>query len=91
MKKTVLTILLLLAAACFLCVGVKSAGRTSFKTWQVEEIYIRSGQTLWSIGRSCCTEKDDVRDWIAAVRRLNGMESGMIYAGQTLLIYKRAI
>lgn len=89
-KRYILFLILIFAAAFFLSVSAKSSRGTSFEEWEIEEIYINRGDTLWTIARGNCAENEDIRDWISAVRELNSMDGGMLYEGQTLKIYKGA-
>lgn len=86
-KKIFLFIVLILCLIFVFAITVKSK-EPDFKQWEIEEIYINRGDTLWTIGRRYCTENEDIRKWVSAVQELNGIYGGMIYEGQTLKIYK---
>lgn len=84
-KRMILTIIAVIIIS-MLTITAKSS-RTSYTERQTEEIYINRGETLWTLGRKYCSENEDVRDWISAVKQLNGMKSGTVYAGQTITVY----
>lgn len=51
-----------------------------------EEYIIKSGDSLWSIGKKCIRESVDIREWIYEVKKLNNIDDN-IYAGQVILVY----
>jgi len=48
---------------------------------------VERGETLWELGTYCKAEDDDVREWISAVKKLNGMSSAGLTAGDYIKIY----
>lgn len=46
---------------------------------------VQSGETLWAVARRIAPERDP-REVIAQLRRLNGMHTGGLQAGQQLLL-----
>lgn len=86
MKKLMIIAAVAATVLCLLTVSAKSS-RTSYTERPTEEIYINRGDTLWTIGRKYCGENEDVRDWISAVVKLNGMDTGNVYAGQVITVY----
>lgn len=86
MKKLMIIAAVAATVLCLLTVSAKSS-KTSYADRPTEEIYINRGDTLWTIGRKYCDENEDVRDWISAVVKLNGMDTGNIYAGQVITVY----
>lgn len=47
---------------------------------------VRPGDTLWSIARANVTDRQDIRDYISEIRKLNGLKSTVLKEGQTLLL-----
>jgi len=48
---------------------------------------VDKGETLWELGSFCKSPDDDVREWIKAVKELNGMSSSGLVAGDYITIY----
>lgn len=48
---------------------------------------VDKGETLWELGSFCKRPDDDVREWIKAVKDLNGMSSSGLVAGDYITIY----
>lgn len=65
-----------------------SPGKTNFnsKDFHTEEYVVKSGDTLWTIGKRCVGENVDVREWIEAVEIINNTTSN-IYLGQHIIVY----
>lgn len=52
-----------------------------------EEIYIvESGDTLWGIATKHCPKNVDYREWIKAVREINGLSDCKICRGDMLTV-----
>lgn len=51
---------------------------------QVVQHTVTSGETLWVIARPLVRPGEDVRDVVAEIESLNGLESGALRAGQVL-------
>ena len=49
---------------------------------------IESGDTLWSLAGRVAGPGEDIRDVVAQLKELNGLENSAIFAGQTLLLPK---
>lgn len=49
-------------------------------------VVVKSGDTLWEIAASHKPKGQDTRIYIAAIKRLNGLSSGSIQAGDTLVL-----
>ena len=67
---------------------IKASGQYTIDTseYTTEAHVVKSGETLWNLGKKYCGEDDDIRAWIMAVKKLNNCKSAL-YAGQTLEIY----
>lgn len=70
------TILLLLASS----VGANPTGTTSV------EHRVVSGETLWEIAGDHTPEGVSVRDTVAAIKRLSGLDDVTIHPGQVLTV-----
>ena len=52
-----------------------------------DTVFVRSGDTLWSIATKRVTEKEDIRDVMMVIRTVNGLNNNaQIYPGQALKI-----
>jgi Tfp pilus assembly protein FimV len=81
-----LRLLILLTGACavFLLVSGRVDATTpdaAPSTYQVQ-----SGDTLWELAEEIAASDVDVREVIAAIKRMNGLETSALATGQTLLI-----
>lgn len=91
MKKTIYAILIIcilafLANACWIIIKSNNSkfDTTNYTTkWHTVE----KGETLWELGTYCKAEGDDVREWISAVKKLNGMSGSGLTAGDYIKIY----
>lgn len=54
--------------------------------WREETYTVKSGDSLWTISYDYCPENVDRREWIDAVRELNGMDDSIIQAHQKLTV-----
>lgn len=52
----------------------------------VQSVTVLPGDTLWSIAQQGAAPGEDVRDVIAEIVELNGLESSAVYAGQQLTV-----
>lgn len=86
MREFIMLTFILIVVIAVLAVTAKSS-RPNYTDRPTEEVYINCGDTLWTLGRKYCGENEDVRDWISAVAKLNGMDTGNIYAGQVITVY----
>jgi len=81
-----LRLLILLTGACavFLLVSGRlyaSTPETAPRTYQVQ-----AGDTLWDLAEEVAGRDVDVRVVIAAIKRMNGLDTSALSTGQTLLI-----
>lgn len=67
---------------------IASPGKTNFnsKNFHTEEYVVKSGDTLWAIGRRCIGENANIREWAEAVTIVNNITNN-IYPGQSIIIY----
>jgi len=50
-------------------------------------IYVKSGDTVWSIATHYVTDRDDIRDLMQAIKELNGLNNNtQIFQGQVLKV-----
>ncbi len=49
-------------------------------------VNVIEGDTLWNIAKENISEKEDVRDYIYIIRKVNNLESANIHSGDQLLI-----
>jgi Tfp pilus assembly protein FimV len=85
----VFLVALVVALAAFLVLSGGSVA-TSEKGQPVptEVVVVGEGDTLWAISSdiAAATGETDVRDVMADIEKLNGLDSGMLRAGQELRI-----
>ena len=66
--------------------GGAGAGRAPVAMQELQHVVVTPGDTLWEIASSLSAPGQDVRDLIADIRELNGLETSGVVAGQELLI-----
>ncbi|WFD12039.1 LysM peptidoglycan-binding domain-containing protein [Tepidibacter hydrothermalis] len=84
MKKNLVYIIIL-----FLTISLLS-GFSGFKKYknivEYETVNVTQGDTLWNIAKENISEKEDIRDYIYMIRKVNNLESVNIHPGDQLLI-----
>jgi nucleoid-associated protein YgaU len=67
---------------------IVSPGKTNFnsKDFHTEKYIVKSGDTLWTIGKRCVGENVDIREWIKAIEIINNITAN-IYPGQSIIVY----
>ena len=53
---------------------------------QLISIYVKDGDTLWGLVDRYCDTKEDIREIIYEVEKLNNITNANIYEGQTLYL-----
>jgi LysM repeat protein len=53
---------------------------------EVRYIYVKSGDTLWSIAKSNNPDGQDIRAVILQIIRVNGLEGSVLQVGQKLIL-----
>jgi LysM repeat protein len=61
-------------------------GQSSIETNINQKIIIKTGDTLWSIAREHKDKNQDIRSYIYKVKKLNNLETSIIYAGDVLAL-----
>lgn len=79
-----LIILILLFYSCYITNAYSNV--TDKLKYEEQRYYVRTGDTLWSIGEKYASNEDDIREWISKVREINDMESADITAGTEITI-----
>lgn len=71
------------------CIFAVACNSHSFDTnnYTTKMHYVEKGETLWELGTYCKADGDDVRDWISAVKSLNGMSTSGLTEGTYIRIY----
>lgn len=59
------------------------------KDYNTTDIYVGSGETLWTIAEEYVTDDIDIRDYIYEVQKLNNMKSSNVYEGDIITIYAK--
>ena len=82
MRFVLIAIAVTILISIWTCIGNKQ------HEWQVDEIYIRYGDTLWGFAEVYCPEDMDIREWIHEVKKLNNRKTAEIYEGEIIKILK---
>lgn len=88
-----LTAILLFMVALFLVVlfvlpeRTAAAGNPTYGTYTITSIQIEEGDSLWSIASEYYTDEfSSIPDYITEIKRMNGLSSDKLYAGNYLVI-----
>ncbi len=49
-------------------------------------VFVRQGDTLWTIAKAHISEGGNIRSYIAKIKKLNHIENSMIFEGQRLIL-----
>lgn len=82
--KRVLAALLIVGAAALGSVGGAVLGSAEQLPAAVTTVTVSSGDTLWSIAADAASPGADVRDVVAQIADLNGLQGSQLAAGQQL-------
>lgn len=63
---------------------IVNAGAVSQDHSVYDTVMVRAGDTLWEIARNNCA--GDVRPYIYEIKKINNLESDVIYEGQLLML-----
>lgn len=64
-----------------------AAGNTTGGTYTITSVQIENGDSLWSIASQYYTEEfSSVENYITEIKRMNGLSSDLLYAGNYLLV-----
>lgn len=89
MKKNAVYIIILFSIMSLL------SGFSGFEKYkdivEYETVNVTQGDTLWNIAKENISEKEDIRDYIYMIRKVNDLKSANIHPGDQLLIpiYKK--
>lgn len=88
-----LTAIIVVMVALFLLVllvlpeRTAAAGNATTSTYNITSIQIESGDTLWTLAEEYYTEEfSSVPEYVAEIKRMNGLSTDTLYAGSYLLI-----
>lgn len=88
MKKTILVMSLVLA---ILAVTPLAISRAFVDTTTYDTVYVKPGDTIWQIASNYATDKDDVREVVFEIRRINKLDNNAhVYPGQSLKVPVRS-
>lgn len=86
-------VLVLFMVALFLIVlyvlpeKTAAAGNTTGGTYTITSVQIEEGDSLWSLASEYYTEEfSSITNYIAEIKRMNGLSSDTLYAGCYILI-----
>jgi len=55
---------------------------------QIEEYIVSANETLWDIAKENKKEKQDIREYVYTLRKLNNIDDCIIHEGQAIKIIK---
>ena len=79
-------IFILLISSIFIMIISPNKENFNSGKYCTEKYIVKSGDTLWTIGKNCIGDNADVRDWIEAVETVNNITVN-IYPGQSIIVY----
>lgn len=79
------TLLMLVVMTCVLSFSAFSK-TDHVEPEDYEEVYVRPGDTLWSIAADYYGTGIDTREAVYEIKKYNDLESGMLSVGQKLLL-----
>ena len=87
-KKGILNVAVILLFILF--IFIISSNVNAKKYYDTRNIVVSENDTLWSIAEKISKKNDDLSIYtvINDIKNINGIDDSMIYAGQTLKIYK---
>ena len=88
MKKTLLivSLALLFLAITPLAISLAFTDNTTYTT-----VYVKPGDTVWQIASKYTTDKDDVREVVFEIRKINKLDNNAhVYPGQALKVPVRS-
>ncbi|MBP2656647.1 MAG: yneA [Firmicutes bacterium] len=84
MRKTILVMSLVLILFAITPLAIS---RAFVDTTTYETVFVKSGDTVWQIAAKHTTAKDDVRELIYEIRRINKLDNNAkVYPGQALKV-----
>ena len=57
-----------------------------FYNFEEETYVVKNGDSLWCIASEYCPNNMDMHEYISLVKERNGMNSSIIYPGQTIIV-----
>ena len=88
MRKTILVLSLVLV---ILAITPLAISRAFVDTTTYETVYVKPGDTVWQIAAKYTTDKDDVREVVFEIRRINKLDNNAkVYPGQALKVPVRS-
>ena len=87
-KKGIFNVAIILLFILF--IFIISSNVNAKKYYDTRNIVVSENDTLWSIAEKISKKNDDLSIYtvINDIKNINGIDDSMIYAGQTLKIYK---
>lgn len=66
--------------------GAAAAREEAFASMPVETVTVHDGDTLWQIASERVPDGVDARDVVAWIEERNGLDGGLVFAGQELVV-----
>lgn len=88
MRKTILvmSLALVILAIAPLAISFAFTNNTTYDT-----VYVKPGDTVWQIASKYTTDKDDVREVVFEIRKINKLDNNAsVYPGQVLKVPVRS-
>ena len=80
----IMVIALILVTTILSFSALSSGDKKSYDEY--EEVYVRPGDTLWTIAEDFYGDSVDIREAVYAIKECSDIESGMLSVGQKLLL-----
>ncbi|HHW00778.1 MAG TPA: LysM peptidoglycan-binding domain-containing protein [Clostridiaceae bacterium] len=74
-------LLAILVVFAFLCV----TSVYGYKETSYDNVYVKKGDTLWDIAEKY-KQRGDIREYIKEIKKINNLESDIIFEGDVLII-----
>ena len=84
--RAVLMVLALVLVAAWSLSGTRAAAGVAEPALVVTPVTVAPGQTLWQIASTVTAPDEDVRDVVARLVELNGLDGASLQAGQQILV-----
>ena len=87
LKLYLLVRFILFLTLVILAITPLTVSRAFFDTTTYETVYVKPGDTVWQIAAKYTTPKDDVREVIYEIRKINKLNNNAnVYPGQALKV-----
>lgn len=61
----------------------------SGENYELKEIVVEPGDTIWTIAEKHCSPEENIRNFVFTIREVNEIDGAVIHPGQKLLVPDR--